>query len=891
MAGTKATRHPTKTDTLIRTVDQSRQARGLDRHRIIPRVTQLPSGGGNNPAGGQHVGASGNFLDPTGDTMIGPIAFFPETTAINQTDDSIDIGIQSGDYTSYILVTPVGSPDDLVTIFGASFAGQLLYMQGTQSTQIVLKNGDSGNSGNIVTGTGGDLIINDASVVTLLFDVTISPSVGIRGAWRVISGGSAAQSNLIAGLSANSNPNLPAVDNFVVPWNQNFILGDQTKIQATATAGVFQLSDDVFALDALIQLEGDETGSGSGFVLTWQESDTEVGGYTNIPIPNARAGALEIGRPALSSNPHAIAIRDYSGIVKFVRVNILIASGTLVTVFSASSSATIDTGGGGGGGSGGGSTTLGGLSDVTLTSPTLDQVLTFDGTIWRNQSPTAGSMATDLSNMISPTIPTVPLSMNSQDIDEVNSLDFANVGSRTITSLSNLNFFQTGQEIDSLAGVLLYQVDVGQQHLFAVGGASGIRVADIGGGVIALELFNHSIDDVKDINFDGNAVIPTNISGIGRNTSEATPFMQYNVGAVAEFHRFEIVGNPRLLVDNNGIKIEGTATTDILQLNPGGSVSLIAGRFRSDGTDIFAFSGGEERNLSDIGGSNTIFQANSAVTVLDTGAGSVTVQVDGSIKSSQDVNNLLLLTNVDHASFKLTSLGDTTPSGNHATLFGSGTTFWANVYTDRITLQNTANNIIGSSTGLEYNAQSSGKHQFDIGATTIMSLLTDRMSMGKTIDSNGTDIIDVRDLIMNNSASILDMNNGNINAVTRLTMASGGDIFMNSGDIFFDDGDLQDVRQLNMISSGGGFINMKAGNIFNVGDIDIEDEFRHESGGKVGFFGVTPVSVPVMSRATSGDSLGVLIARFQILQDILSQRLQASSGNPSGTGIIELFGF
>ena len=46
-----------------------------------------------------------------------------------------------------------------------------------------------------------------------------------------------------------------------------------------------------------------------------------------------------------------------------------------------------------------------------------------------------------------------------------------------------------------------------------------------------------------------------------------------------------------------------------------------------------------------------------------------------------------------------------------------------------------------------------------------------------------------------------------------------------------------------------------------------------------------------MVRATSGDSLAVLIARFQILQDILSQRTSGASGSDSGTGIIELFGF
>jgi len=232
MAGSKATKHPTKTDTLIRTVDQARQARGLNRHRIIPRVSQLPTGGGGQAAIGG-FGASGNFLDPTGDTMIGPIAFSPKQSFIDNSDadnPSMDIGINSGDYSTYIQVT--GDNDELRTIFGASFNGQLLYLQYTGLGELTIKQGDGTDGGNIVTNTGGDLVVNFGEVVILLFDPTGGADPAVNGAWRVVAAGASGggtASRLLTGLLADDS----TVG--IIPWDNNFFFGDTSKITATAT--------------------------------------------------------------------------------------------------------------------------------------------------------------------------------------------------------------------------------------------------------------------------------------------------------------------------------------------------------------------------------------------------------------------------------------------------------------------------------------------------------------------------------------------------------------------------------------------------------------------------------------------------------------------------------
>ena len=117
----------------------------------------------------------------------------------------------------------------------------------------------------------------------------------------------------------------------------------------------------------------------------------------------------------------------------------------------------------------------------------------------------------------------------------------------------------------------------------------------------------------------------------------------------------------------------------------------------------------------------------------------------------------------------------------------------------------------------------------------------------KTIQMNANAISSIGNINFANAFRVLNLNGSNISAVGKITS---------------DDGKFND-------------------------DLEIDGALNHD-GTTVGFFGVTPVTVPFMSRATSGDSLAVLIVRFQILQDILSQLTSGQTGNPSGTGIIAI---
>ena len=132
----KASRRPTKTDILIKNQKLIRELYGLNRLRIAPPSAGVTNSLGGTPSAAGESGGTGNFLKTQGDTMIGPIAFFPVTVAIDGSD-AIDIGQDSGsgnipDYSTYVFVSG-GATNDLELIKGAGFSGQWLIIQTAQT--------------------------------------------------------------------------------------------------------------------------------------------------------------------------------------------------------------------------------------------------------------------------------------------------------------------------------------------------------------------------------------------------------------------------------------------------------------------------------------------------------------------------------------------------------------------------------------------------------------------------------------------------------------------------------------------------------------------------------------------------------------------------------------
>ena len=136
--------------------------------------TSSPLGGTGRRGDQPNIDAGDSFVKTSGDTMLGALAFHPNSVTI--ATGAIDISKETTDkFTSYAIVTGEGAVDDtLATITGAFHAGQILYLQPILTNEITLTE----TGGNLILPGGTDLALNTAkdgrTIAKLIFDVTVN---------------------------------------------------------------------------------------------------------------------------------------------------------------------------------------------------------------------------------------------------------------------------------------------------------------------------------------------------------------------------------------------------------------------------------------------------------------------------------------------------------------------------------------------------------------------------------------------------------------------------------------------------------------------------------------------------------------------------------------------
>jgi len=136
--------------------------------------TSSPLGGTGRRGDQPNLNTGESFLKTAGDTMIGALAFLPNSVTI--ATGAIDISKDTTDkFTSYVILTGEGAADDtLATITGAFHAGQIIYIQPILTNQITLTE----TGGNLILPGGSDVVVNAAKdgrqIVKLIFDVTVN---------------------------------------------------------------------------------------------------------------------------------------------------------------------------------------------------------------------------------------------------------------------------------------------------------------------------------------------------------------------------------------------------------------------------------------------------------------------------------------------------------------------------------------------------------------------------------------------------------------------------------------------------------------------------------------------------------------------------------------------
>lgn len=174
MSNGKAVTKKSLVDEVIKLKRENVKSYGQQRQRV--------TSGSYIGTSGQKGGSDSNdistaYLKTAGDTMIGPLAFYPKTSTLSS--GIMDASESTGAYSSRIYVIGQGSSaDDLEVILGASHAGQILFFQpiiANITLQSYLKTAtawSSGTSYNI-----GDVVLYNSQRYTCYVAHTSSGSI------------------------------------------------------------------------------------------------------------------------------------------------------------------------------------------------------------------------------------------------------------------------------------------------------------------------------------------------------------------------------------------------------------------------------------------------------------------------------------------------------------------------------------------------------------------------------------------------------------------------------------------------------------------------------------------------------------------------------------------
>ena len=240
MSNGKAVTKKSLVDEVIKLKRENVKSYGQQRQRV--------SSGAYIGTSGQKGGSDSNdistsYLKTAGDTMIGPLAFYPKTSTLSS--GIMDASESTGAYSSRIYVIGQGSSaDDLEVILGASHAGQILFfqpivaaitLQSYLKTATAWSSGTSYNVGDVVlylsqrytcyvahTSSGSILptdktkwyrnnirITGATEQVVAVDEIILLQYDSTDGVWTVVSGGGSGGSNLLT-----SNNNFTGINSF-----------------------------------------------------------------------------------------------------------------------------------------------------------------------------------------------------------------------------------------------------------------------------------------------------------------------------------------------------------------------------------------------------------------------------------------------------------------------------------------------------------------------------------------------------------------------------------------------------------------------------------------------------------------------------------------------------
>jgi hypothetical protein len=177
MANGKAGNSNTIVDELLKFKKERAKGFGIGRQNFSGIGSTVAIGGAGSK-GSPSVTGGEAYLKTGGDTMIGPIAYYPKAATIAA--GVLDVGVESSGFSTRVVVSGEGAADDdLVTIANVAHAGQMLFLQPILTNTITLKHGVD----NIHNPGGVDVVVAGGETIILQWDTVVNANK-----WVVLTG-------------------------------------------------------------------------------------------------------------------------------------------------------------------------------------------------------------------------------------------------------------------------------------------------------------------------------------------------------------------------------------------------------------------------------------------------------------------------------------------------------------------------------------------------------------------------------------------------------------------------------------------------------------------------------------------------------------------------------
>ena len=384
-------------------------------------------------------------LARSGDVMTGAIAYDPIIKGVS--DGRISIFPNDTTSSSYALVTPQGSPDDLHFIEGANSNGQLLVLQGTASVILILKHATLLNISNIV-GLGTVTVTTAvAHGFTTGDQVNILSTTNFNAENVTITVTGATTFTYSATGSATPETAGTVQDGNIVTPDGNDVTLDGTVAVNGVPVATLIFDPTVLGFGAWRIVSVSITGGGSGinFPIDFPE-EADRGTVTttqtiNFANSTRHSVAMTIGAASVAidiSNepPNELALasitvqQDGTGGRAITFVDTIANSQTIIDAFAALSP-------------------NGSISFMIEWERAVFTAYLKTGNIVSG----GGGLNTNLSNMTATTVPPVALSMNSQDIVLVDRFQMSGGTTSATAAADHVWYISTGSPGDLISNV------------------------------------------------------------------------------------------------------------------------------------------------------------------------------------------------------------------------------------------------------------------------------------------------------------------------------------------------------------------------------------------------------------------------------------------------------